>query len=120
MLKVLSNKIRLEAFTATELDKILSGNKPCHFWTEDQSFGDPLRLHHQGNNVMVDRFFMFIYSLCLLPYDRWSMGNSGHHIINLMMEVERVSETLSFCLELTRLVAREDFSLSNSYLFKTM
>jgi hypothetical protein len=30
-------------------------------------------------------------------------------IIPLMMEAEMVSETLGFCLQLTRLVAREDF-----------
>jgi hypothetical protein len=29
--------------------------------------------------------------------------------ISLLMEAERVSETLGFCPELTRLVAREDF-----------
>jgi hypothetical protein len=33
---------------ATELDKILSGNKPYKFWTEAH-FGDLLHLHHQEN-----------------------------------------------------------------------
>jgi hypothetical protein len=41
--------IRLEAFTATELDKIFSGNKPYQLRKKAQRFGDHPRLHHQGN-----------------------------------------------------------------------
>jgi hypothetical protein len=47
-----SRYIRLETFTATELDEIFSGNKPWQLWTKAQRFGDHLRLHHQGNDVM--------------------------------------------------------------------
>jgi hypothetical protein len=43
--------IRLEAFTATELDKIFSGYKLCQLWIKAQRFRDHLRLHHQGNNA---------------------------------------------------------------------
>jgi hypothetical protein len=38
--------IRLEVFTATELDKISSGNKPCQLWMKAH-----LHVHHQGNYV---------------------------------------------------------------------
>jgi hypothetical protein len=62
--------MRPEDFTATELDKIFSGNKPCQLWTKAQRFGDHIHLHLQGN-VMND-------------------------IIPLMMETEMVYETLAF------------------------
>jgi hypothetical protein len=48
--------MRLEAFMATELDKIHLGNKPCQLWTEAQRFED-LRLHHLGNDHLPDDEF---------------------------------------------------------------
>jgi hypothetical protein len=42
--------IRLEAFTASELNKIFSGNKPCQLWIKAQCFRDHLRLHQQEND----------------------------------------------------------------------
>jgi hypothetical protein len=61
--------MRLETFSATELDKIFSGNKPCQLWIKAQRFGDHLRLHRQGNDVHI------------------------RGMIPLMMEAEMVSET---------------------------
>jgi hypothetical protein len=45
-------RIRIKAFTATELDKILSDNKPCQLWRKTQRFGDHIRVHHQGNDII--------------------------------------------------------------------
>jgi hypothetical protein len=47
--------IRLEDFTATELDKIFSGNKPCQLWTKVQRFGDRIHFHHQGKCIQILR-----------------------------------------------------------------
>jgi hypothetical protein len=70
--KTLHHPIRLECFTVTELDTIFSGNKLCQLWTKAQHFGDHIRLHYQGNDI-----------------------------IPLMMEAEMVSEMLGFCPQLS-------------------
>jgi hypothetical protein len=87
-LRLLRHELEGRRKTCTTNNKILSGNKPCQFWTGAQRSADLLR-HHQGNNVMGDRCVTFI--------------------ISLMMEAAKVSETLGSCPELTRLVARENF-----------
>jgi hypothetical protein len=68
--------MRIEAFTATELDKI-SEKKPCQLWTKPQRFEDHFRLHHQGNDVRVEAFFRAVISsggiaaeLVLKPFGR--------------------------------------------------
>jgi hypothetical protein len=48
--------IGISYFKHKELYKIFSGNKPCQLWIKAQRFGDHLRLHHQGNDVKVDRW----------------------------------------------------------------
>jgi hypothetical protein len=41
--------------------------KLCQFWTGAQHFGDFLHLHHEGNDVMVDRYLMFFYTQLMAP-----------------------------------------------------
>jgi hypothetical protein len=65
--------LRLEAFMTTELYKIFSGNKPCQLWTKAQRFGDHLRLHHQGNDVKVDRWWC-LYTWSKFPLERVDDG----------------------------------------------
>jgi hypothetical protein len=69
-----------------QLDKIFSVNKPSQLWINAQRFEDHLRLHHQGNDDIIPLLLMM-----------------------MMMEAEMVSETLVFCPQMTRLVARKNF-----------
>jgi hypothetical protein len=41
--------ICLQAFTATELDKVFSGRQPRQMIDKVQRFGDQLHVLHQGN-----------------------------------------------------------------------
>jgi hypothetical protein len=65
--------IRPEAFTATELDKIFSGNRPCQLWIKTRRLGDHLRLHDQRNDVKFDRWW------CLYTWSNFPpMTENGH------------------------------------------
>jgi hypothetical protein len=50
-MKIGIDNTRLKAFTANELDTIVSSKKLFYLWKKDQGFGDYLCLHHQGKGV---------------------------------------------------------------------
>jgi hypothetical protein len=79
--------------------KILSGNKPCQFWTEALCFGDLVRLH-QGNDLRLTAIWCLYTRLMpplvwLLANGEWRPSTSQNHSFGIIARELQVQATHS-------------------------